>query len=78
MTSRFDLEPRLEALRQMGLEVGSIYQGDPAHWLESALAERDAYAVNLKGVSTDDCPVLIRLSFLEKLLTTVRDVVETP
>ncbi len=71
MASHFDLAPRLAALQAQGLEVASDYHGSPAKWLQEALQDVDARVINVKGIKADDVPVMVRLSFLERLLATV-------
>jgi hypothetical protein len=70
MASRFDLEPRIEALQAAGLVVESEYRGSPPKWVSTALDGVDLYIVNCKGTKTNDTLVLVRLSKLEELLET--------
>jgi hypothetical protein len=72
MASRFDLQPRIEALQATGLNVGSDYQGNPPKWLVGALADVDLRVVNVKGTKVDDTIVLVKLSEFERLLASAK------
>jgi hypothetical protein len=69
MASRFDLAPRIEALQAAGLMVTSDYQGKPAKWLTTALADCDMHVLNCKGVKVDDTLCMVRLSKFEQLIS---------
>jgi hypothetical protein len=78
MASQHDLQPRIDALQRTGLIIPSDYQGHPSQWLVVALEDVDARAINIKGCTVDDVPVLIRLSFLENLLAAVEQRLDHP
>jgi hypothetical protein len=73
MASRFDLEPRIEALQATGLVVESDYKGDPPKWLSTALIGVDLRVLNCKGTKVDDTVVMVRLSKLEHILVAAGD-----
>jgi hypothetical protein len=71
MAAWFDLKDRVAALEKSGLTVVSTYRGEGVpKWLAPALGDCDAFVLNLEGISLDDTLCVVRLSQLEKLLTT--------
>jgi len=73
MASRFDLEPRIEALQAAGLNVDTDYRGDPPKWLTLALNDVDLHIINCKGVKADDTVILVKLTKLEQLIIVAGD-----
>jgi GNAT superfamily N-acetyltransferase len=73
MAAWFDLIPRVEALEAQGLTVATEYHGQGLpKWLLPALGDCDIFLLNAKGVPTDSTLCIVRLSELEKLISTAK------
>jgi hypothetical protein len=72
MASWRDLEPRVKVLQRHGLVVQSAWRGmGLPKYLRPALEGCDVYVVSAKGVSADDPLCVVRLEWLEQLLSQV-------